>query len=714
MSGDESKRKKRELIIICSLLILIPIVLYYVSRSLRWNIELSVKHKILVFTLINVNVILILLLLYLIFRNLVKLFLQKKKGLLGTKLRIKLVVAFMILSLFPTVILFVASAQYISSSVDYWFSRQIDKAINDANEMSINFLKFFRKKMADEINVILQLSENKKENSLIDLFYPISSSFTFDRKDDISVSVVEVRSKSEINASELIEYLVDAGCLGPKECDFSFVRLSGETVLFIGKKFNESLIVFTENFPALLESKIENVSSAYLQYSNLESLRFPIKSGYIISLGIVSLLVLFTSMWFGMYVSREITVPIQALAEATKRISVGDYDFDLQIQSKDEIGVLVNSFNRMTKEIKQTKKEIEEANQELKERNKELTKQNQYIEFVINNIGAGVLSIDREGKISTFNLAAKKMFDIQSHNLAGMLLEDVVPPLLLETIKKELSKRQGFRKQLKFAHEGRAMNLLVTVNSILDEKGESLGIVAVFEDLMEVERAERMEAWQEVARRIAHEVKNPLTPIQLSAQRLNKRLLPLLNEKEAQLVGECTGLILSQVEELKRLVGEFSMFARMPRSLKVPMRLDTLLKEVLEVFRERHKEIIWKAVLPENGILVRGDREQLRRAITNILNNAVEAAPKEGEIFLSVSLYGDKVSISIEDSGPGIPPEFRHKVFEPYFSTKSQGGGLGLAISHSIIEDHHGEIWVEDSRLGGARVRIELPLERDS
>ncbi|MFN3534056.1 MAG: sensor histidine kinase, partial [Desulfatiglandales bacterium] len=241
--------------------------------------------------------------------------------------------------------------------------------------------------------------------------------------------------------------------------------------------------------------------------------------------------------------------------------------------------------------------------------------------------------------------------------------------------------------------------------------GESLGIVAVFEDLMEVERAERMEAWQEVARRIAHEVKNPLTPIQLSAQRLNKRLLPLLNKKEAQLLGECTGLILSQVEELKRLVGEFSMFARMPKSLKVPMRLDTLLREVLEVFRERHKEVIWRAVLPENGILVRGDREQLRRAITNILNNAVEAAPKEGEIFLSVSLYGDKVSISIEDSGPGIPPEFRHKVFEPYFSTKSQGGGLGLAISHSIIEDHHGEIWVEDSRLGGARVRIELPLE---
>lgn len=706
----ELKRRKRELIIICSLLILIPIVLYYVSKFLRWNIELSVKHKILVFTVININTILILLLLYLILRNLVKLFLQSKRGILGSKLRLKLVVAFMILSLFPTCILFIASVQYIGSSVDYWFSRQIDKAIKDANEMASDFRRLYLKNMIDEIQNIMKIRDSLKVDKVLNEVYSSPETMVINQEHG-EILQIEARNKSNINLKDIVEYLQDFGCLNSDRCTSGFAEFQEEGVMFVLERIEDSrVLLFAKDFPKELSKNISNVSLAYIQYSNLDSFRLPIKSGYIISLGIVSLLVLFVSMWFGVYMSKEITVPIQALAEATRRISAGDYDFLIEIKSKDEIGILVNSFNRMTREIKSTKEKIDLANQELKERNQELIKQNQYIEFVINNIGAGVLSTDSDGVISTFNIAASRILNINGKAPVGMPFEQVLPQALSDMIYKELSKKNSFRRQVKFLEEGRWMNLLVTVNKMFDEKGNSLGFVAVFEDLTEVEKAERMEAWQEVARRIAHEVKNPLTPIQLSAQRLKKRLFPVLGPQEAQVLSDCTELILSQVDELKRLVGEFSMFARMPKSVKVPFQLEQLLAEIVELFKERHRDVKWDLDLPQNSLVINGDREQLRRAITNLLNNAVEAVGRGGSVFLRAWSSDNKVMISVEDSGPGIPLEDRHKVFEPYFSTKPQGGGLGLAITHSIVKEHGGEISIESSRFGGAQILIQLPL----
>lgn len=710
----EAKRKKRELVIVCILLISIPIILYFASRSLRWNIELSVRHKVLVFSLININVILLLLLLYLILRNLVKLFIQRRRGIVGSHIRSKLVVSFVILSLFPTMVLFFASVQYISASVDYWFGKQIDKAISDATQMSIDFKNLIIKSFKAEIDNVftpdylrqISVGNGSIREGVWDLV------FLFDKQKNHVLN--EWRSPIwDVSSQSVSEYLIGLGCFEARSCESGYGEVGKTAFIFATKEIEEKnqLLVVVKNIPQEFLEKSRAVAIASEEYANLSALSVPIKSGYILSLTLVTLLIIFSAIWFGLYLSKELTVPIQALADATKRISAGDYDVKIEAKSEDEIGILVRSFNRMAKELKTSKESLELANQELNIRNQELERQKQYMEFVLGNIGAGVMSTDKEGIVSTFNTACEKILKINSQNVIGRHYSQVLPEEIQEMLDICLKKRDEMRKQIKFFGNGQAMNLFVSVNAMKDVSGVPIGVVAVVEDLTEVERAERMEAWQEVARRIAHEVKNPLTPIQLSAQRLDKKLSPVLGKEHRLILKDCTQLILSQVEELTRLVSEFSLFARLPKSVKVEMDLVGLVKEVYGVFLERHKNVEWQLETVEGPLMVRGDKEQLRRAITNILNNAVEAVSGKGRVWLRVKKAEDKAVVSILDDGPGIKAEYRHKVFEPYFSTKPQGGGLGLAIAHSIVKEHHGDILPNSGPTGGTEMIILLPLE---
>jgi len=710
----EAKRKKRELVIICILLICIPVILYYASRSLRWNIELSVKHKILVFSLININVILLLLLLYLILRNLVKLFIQRRKGIVGSHIRSKLVVSFVVLSLFPTIVLFFASVQYISASVDYWFSKQIDKAISDATQISIDFKNLISKSFKAEIDNIFTTEYLEQIMSGNATFREGSWDLVFIL--DKQRNMIKSQWKSpqlDVTSHNFSEYLFSLGCFEARACEAGYAEIKDKTFIYATKEIEDKddILVVVKGVAKELLEKSKAVALASEEYGDLSSLRVPLKSGHLLSLTLVTLVIIFSSIWFGVYLSKELTIPIQALADATKRISAGDYNVKIEARSEDEIGILVRHFNRMAKELKISKENLELANHELNIRNQELERQKQYIEFVLGNIGAGVISTNKEGVVSTFNKACESILKISSHNVIGRHHSDVFPKEIRELLEKGLNKGDEVKRQIKYFENGHLMNLLVSVNVMKDVSGSPIGVVAVLEDLTEVEKAERMEAWQEVARRIAHEVKNPLTPIQLSAQRLTRKLSPILSQEDKMVLEECTELILSQVDELTRLVSEFSLFARLPKSVKVEMDLLALVKEVYGVFLERHRNVEWGFETVEGPLLVMADREQLRRAITNILNNAVEAVMGKGKVFIKVSKKEDKAMVSILDNGPGIKPEYRHKIFEPYFSTKPQGGGLGLAIAHSIVKEHQGDIVLNSGILGGTEMTIVLPLE---
>jgi two-component system nitrogen regulation sensor histidine kinase NtrY len=477
------------------------------------------------------------------------------------------------------------------------------------------------------------------------------------------------------------------------------------------------LIVLGKFIPEVNVNRLNGISTGLEQYNEFKTLKRPMKISYMIMLSIVTLLIIFASVWFGFFLSKGITVPIQELAEGTERIASGDYDFFIDLEAPDEIGVLVNSFNRMTLDLKESKQQLEETNEEVIRRNIEIERRRLYMEIVLANVAAGVVSADIEGRILTVNKSAQEMLGIRAQNITGKNYKDVMNQEQVKVIKDFLEDRsllrKGFiQKQITLSVENKSLTLLVSINMLRDDQGKYSGLVAVFDDLSEIERAQRMAAWREVARRIAHEVKNPLTPIQLSAQRLKKRYGHIVGEGDGKVFEECTDMIINQVEGLRRLVNEFSSFARMPASNPRPENISQIIKEAVGLYQETQKNI--KVIFRDtSGVpLLRVDREQIKRVMINLLDNAIAAIEGTGEVVVDLSYdkENEMVRIEVSDNGNGIPPYDKMRVFEPYFSTKKHGTGLGLAIVNTIIHDHRGFIDVQDNQPRGTRFIIDLPV----
>jgi len=454
-------------------------------------------------------------------------------------------------------------------------------------------------------------------------------------------------------------------------------------------------------------------------YRQLKAFKQPIKTNQYITLSIVTLLIIFAATWFGFYLAKTITVPIMELASGTQRIAEGDYDFFIDLEGPDEIGTLVNAFNRMTADLKTSKARLDEAQREMRRTNLELDQRRRYMEVVLSSVAAGVVAVDAEGRITTFNPSAERLLKVQAGSVTGQnwreLLQGdylaMVDRLLLGLLPSDFG---NVSKQVRLAIGGEALSLMVHLSSLRDEAGQDLGMVVVFEDLTELEKAQRMAAWREVARRIAHEVKNPLTPIKLSAQRLVRRYEPKL-AGDLTIFQECTQTIVRQVEELQRLVNEFSTFARLPSVRLAPADLKAIAEDALALFRGGHGEVSFDLDCEDYIPVFDMDREQMSRVLINLLDNAVSAVEAaEPPRQVAVRLFYDDilkfVRLEVEDSGPGVPPEDRLRLFEPYFSTKKGGTGLGLAIVSTIVTDHNGYIRVQDNQPRGTRIIIELPV----
>ncbi|MBC8457694.1 MAG: PAS domain S-box protein, partial [Deltaproteobacteria bacterium] len=420
---------------------------------------------------------------------------------------------------------------------------------------------------------------------------------------------------------------------------------------------------------------------------------------------------------FGFFLSKGITVPIQELAEGTDRIASGDYDFFIDLEAKDEIGDLVNSFNKMTLDLKNSKKQLEQANEELLRSNIEIEQRRLYMEIILANVAAGVVSADANGKILTINKSAEKMLNIKAEGIIGKNYKDIIGKEHVDVINevwgdKSLYRKGFMERQIRLSLGGKMLTLLVSLNMLRDDRGKHLGLVAVFEDLSEIERAQRMAAWREVARRIAHEVKNPLTPIKLSAQRLKKKYGDNMAKDDSKIFEDCTNMIINQVDELKGLVNEFSSFARMPTSNPVPDDLNVIIKESVSLYKEAQNVTITfndSKELPQLPV----DRDQMKRVLINLLDNAIDATDGKGEVVLDLNYKKEEeiVKIEVADNGKGIQPDHKMRLFEPYFSTKKHGTGLGLTIVNTIINDHKGLIRVEDNEPRGTRFIIELPVK---
>jgi len=716
--SPEGRRRRNELLIIGIISILIIILTTIEMKFPQVGGMIPIANNIIIFSLININIILILLLIFLVIRNLVKLIFERRRKVLGAKLRTKLVVAFASLSLVPTILLFFVAVGFITNSVEHWFKAPVEQSLQGALEVAQAYYRdfanntvssakqigrhFFKQgifKEAKAIGSLREQLETKRQE------YHLSTLGIFLKGEKDSIWVEDPTLK--VIFIQLPKDLLEAGFSG-KEVSRTLSVGEGEVIAGIAPIFNPSeggevvgVVAASLFIPKSLTAKMQEISQAFVEYKQLKILKKPIKSSYMMALLMVTLLILFSATWFGFYLAKDITVPIKELAEATHRIATGDLNFRIQMHAADEIGTLVQSFNQMTGDLQVSRLELEQRRK--------------YMEIVLKNVAAGVISIDEKGMVTTINTSAEQMLEVKGEAVLEKKFSEVLPKEYVGQIEELLSelkssRRDSIEKQVTVNLRGKSLSLLINLTALKDEEGRPLGVVAVFDDLTKLIKAQRMAAWREVARRIAHEIKNPLTPIQLSAERLRKRYLENL-QQDGAVFDECTRTIVKQVEELKGMVNEFSNFARMPASQPIPNHLNEIIHETLVLFQEGHKEVRFEFI-PHDLPVLNIDRDQMKRVMINLIKNSLAAIERDGEIKIQTS-YDPKlemVRLEVSDNGCGIPDEDKGRLFEPYYSTKKSGTGLGLTIVNAIVSDHNGYIRVRDNEPKGTTFLIELPV----
>lgn len=732
----ERRRKKRERLIIFITILVVLVLTIWESQILRPDFPFSTSQRVILFALINVNIILLLLLIFLVIRNLLKLVTERRQKILGSKIRTRLVIGFVTLSLIPTILLFFIAYEFMAIGLDYWFNIHIEKSLQDsldvgrayyqasqrgtrayAQQISLNLSQPGFSKKIDQGEVVQDLQSKMKEYGLtwVGVFLP-----TLEQKVRVITSETYLKYFHDPPLSLIQKSFQPQGVSEIQSTPEGDFFIAGVPV-WDGSPEGKSIatVVVASYFPRSLLKKMETISTGLEGYRQMQMLKNPIKFIYLIILLIVSLLILFSATWFGFYLAKGMTVPIQRLAEGTLRIAQGDYNFSIDLEAKDEFGLLVNSFNRMTSDLRKGKEEIEGAHQKLWKSNEELNQRKQYMEAVLANIGTGVISIDAEGKISTINHSAREMLRIKTEKILGRRYQEVLLPEHMALLKDlqdnlDLIKIGTLKRTLQVPLPEKTLTLLVKITLLRDEENRNLGMVLVFDDMTEIEKFQKVSAWREVARRLAHEIKNPLTPIKLSAQRLRKKYSYLLPEgKEKEIFDDCTQTIINQVDELIVLINEFFAFARLPAVTLSMNDLNALIQEVFVLYQESHKNIDFSfladPLIPKFFL----DREQIKRVMINLLDNAVAAIETKGSIKIQTNYDPllEMVRIQVMDTGIGIAPKDRDRLFEPYFSTKKGGTGLGLTIASSIISDHHGHIRVKNNEPQGTIFTIELPLE---
>ena len=707
MNIKELKKRKREGILILFLIPLIGFLIYIEGRLFSLDFEVS-SSSILFFILVNINIILLLLLVFLVFRNLVKLIAERKRGIIGSKIRTKLVLIFVSFSLLPTIIIFGIAVKFVFSAFNYWFDKRIEQAITKALEVGhfyyqqtteniLDYAKFLEKEILKEGNFdfdteeirkkleeydlnLFQLYDSEQKSIFILLRNPLQGNFDF--KTEIEQMLKENKPLTLIKSLP-----------------------QGELVYGIIPLFFENrqigTLVIGKCLPLSLVNKLETVRKSLGDYKQLALVVAPLKISLLTIFSIVTLLLFFIATWVGFHLAKAITTPIQALVAATQKVAQGNLDVRVETKAKDEIGMLVSSFNTMMDDLKAAYLEIE--------------RRHKYTETILKNIKTGVISTDASGRITTVNLAAEAILGIKTDEIIGKNFEELTVrfPELGEIIEAIINReKERIEKQIRLKIKDQVLTLLISATLLRDKEDRPLGIVFVFDDITQLEKMQRMAAWREVARRIAHEIKNPLTPIQLSAQRLRRRYAERLGEES--IFNECTRMIVKQVEEIKRMVNEFSNFARLPEVTPTLNDLTEVIEEAISVYRTAHPHIVFKFEKINKLPIFLFDREQMKRALLNLLDNAVASIKDRGQIDI-VTFYDaglKMVKIEIKDTGEGIPSELKNRLFEPYFSTKKTGTGLGLTIVHTIISDHHGFIRVRDNEPKGTVFVIELPVRR--
>ncbi len=732
-SSTQSHKRKRRQRIIWTMATLAVIVYFGVMEGWFFRLESDVPLTgNILFALVNLNVILLLLLTYLVLRNIVKLIFERKRNILGHKLRTRLVIAFVGLTLIPTIPLFWLTTQFIFSSMDHWFTQKVEHSLDQSISLMKDYLEYEGEELLRDSQLValdllgsplFQSDESELPGTIPPHLlgqYQLDGIYVFGANGKL---LMQSRSSNmpNIHARRIRRILMNEPSAPVIPFTFANKRegLMARTPIrpeLVSHPDAMGEVVVVAALPSSITSKFVGLTAGYEDYLQMKLLHQPLKISHFITYSIVTLLVIFAAIWFGFFLAKTLTGPIQALVSATRSVAEGDLNVELDSDRNDELGMLIGSFNTMVRDLREGREQLANAYGALQQSHVELEDRRRYMEIVLTNIAAGVVSVDQQGLIITMNKSAEAIFGVKAEETRRQHYSRFLQNPQLDIVRSFMNTHRTTRQpyleqQLQVIVGNRPMVLLIKVSVLQDETGSPLGVVIVFDDLTDLEKAQRMAAWREVARRIAHEIKNPLTPIKLCAQRLRRKYTDIL-ESEDSVMNECTDTIIQQVDHMKHLVNEFSRFARLPRANPTPCDLSHIVRESIALYRHNFSHITFEVEQTEDIPLLNLDGDQFKQVMINLLDNAIHALDGVGGT-ISVKLFYDPilkiVRLECSDTGHGLSSEDKLRVFEPYYSKKEKGTGLGLAIVASIVADHQGFIRVRDNSPRGTVFIIELP-----
>ncbi len=703
---------------VITIVVLLVLTAAAIVLQIRYRgFEGPLSDNLLILILINANFLLLAALLFMIGRILWKLSVERRSRVLGAKFRTKLVAAFVSLSFIPTILLFIIGSGMYTRGIERLFSLRLENALQDSVAISRSY---YDRLQSQALGFSRQVSRQMTEERMVASSGPPALKQYLDRKAaEYGVGSLELFGQNRQLLARSVTDQFPARVFVGAQRDLvasAFDAREASAVLDLGKRGEIvravvplpdpdhpdrviGAVAASYYVPESYARKIDGVAAGYNEYRSSFKNKDLVKLSYRLGFLAVMLSLLLAAIWVALKLASSITVPIRKLAEGTVEVARGNLDHRVEEQSFDEVGMLVDSFNRMTADLKHSS---ERLRQEMGNR-----------EVILANIDAGVISMDRAGKITTMNAAAARILGVQPDAVFQKRYDEAFGFIDLQPIRslfRRLEEGQGSAEaEISLTVRGRTLILRMRVSTLRDSTGLLLGSVVTFDDLTELLRAKKAETWQDVARKIAHEVKNPLTPIKLSAERLRKKFHEKAPDFE-RVFDDLSSTIIQQVDGLKGLLDEFSDFARLPRPHPAPRPLGPLVDSVINLYAA-HRNVEFVKDIPGDLPDLLLDEEQIKRVFINLFKNAVEVMEKGGRIWVRASMPGRDglVQVEVADDGPGISIDDVSHIFEPYFSRKKKGGGLGLAIVERIIIDHGGAIRAEQNQPQGARFIMELP-----
>lgn len=684
--------------------------------------------------LLGINLLATVLLVTLIGKSVWHLIQQYRQGKTGSRLTTRLVVMFVILSVTPVSVVYYFSLDFLQRGIDSWFDVRVENALNDALELSktslgVRMRELLRqtRQMSPRLNAIsnelatLTLNELRAESGANEL-----TLFTNDGR----IIASSISETTRLLPQQLEDSTLQR--LRQGQDDFGLVPFP-DIGLHIRISINMAnpdpvldgrILQLLYPITARINQLAENVQEAFSAVRSLTILRLPLKYSFILTLSLILLLSILTSIWAAFFAARRMVAPISDLVEGTRAVAAGNYEKRLPLPGKDELGFLVRSFNEMTQKISMAQESARISQQQAEA-------QHGYLETVLGNLSSGVITLDVHNFLQTTNHAANQILNAWLNPFIGHFLDDAIEKNqhlqhFIDAIYPHIEAKEAQWQEEVTLFTGGGRKILICRGTLLslsaDNENLEGGSIIVFDDVTELVKAQRNAAWGEVARRLAHEIKNPLTPIQLSAERIRHKYLEKMDPQDADILDRSTHTIVQQVETLKEMVKAFSDYARMPTLNLDTIDLHKIINEVLDLYLVSNNETQFSVTLDPSNPMIEADVGRLRQLLHNLIKNALEAnlesTAKQQKIYLSSRCAEEHacryVELKITDTGPGIADEMFDQLFEPYVTTKPKGSGLGLAIVKKIVEEHGGMIFAENAENGGASIIIRLPVKKSA